>query len=139
MEIIERVDGEDGVTTFTVTCRTANSIAVEGFVWSYVEDPVAYPAEEEDRNVLLSMMRGDDGISVLTFFIPEVAWDTVLKVGNTQQFDLTKVDVPLRVILTGCKDYQTAINMTEIAAALLGVKVKRTSVDLRIEVPEEAG
>lgn len=136
MADVKRIDDKDGVSKFEVTCQSNNVIGIEAMVRAYVEDPVAYPPDKE-MNVIFSTGICSDGVPLLSFMIPFVAWDKVLSIGNTSDFDLTRIGLKLRVIISGCKDYQTAMNMVYLAAQMQGIKIEKTSADLSFDTPKE--
>lgn len=53
-----------------------------------------------------------DGVPMLLLGIPAGAWE-YMKDGKTHQFDLTKIGLPVRIMLYGAPDHSAAMKMVE--------------------------
>ncbi len=53
-----------------------------------------------------------DGVPVVLLGIPQGAWE-YMKDGKTHTFDLTRVGIPVKLMLYGAKDHDAAMKMIE--------------------------
>jgi hypothetical protein len=53
-----------------------------------------------------------DGVPVVLLGIPTGAWE-YMRDGKTHSFDLTKIGVPIKILLYGAKDHSAAMKMVE--------------------------
>lgn len=60
-----------------------------------------------------------DGIPVVLLGIPKGAWE-FMKDGKTHHFDLTRLGVPVKMMLYGAKDHTEAMRVIEQCAAAQG-------------------
>ncbi|MGH8596001.1 MAG: hypothetical protein ACREXT_05020 [Gammaproteobacteria bacterium] len=60
----------------------------------------------EDKMVFAVSMDGDEPMLLLG--IPQAAWE-YMRGGKTHHFDLTKVGVPIKLLVFGCKDRAEAV------------------------------
>lgn len=71
-----------------------------------------------------------DGLAVILQVPPE-AW-AYMKDGKTHSFDLTKIGIPLRIILAGCKNRADAVAIIEAANKAKGYGTLRDTRDFGI-------
>lgn len=69
-----------------------------------------------------------DGVPLLLLGIPQAAWD-YMRDGKTHTFDLTKVGLPVKLVLFGAADHAAARKAIEAANAAAGYP----TLDLRRE------
>jgi len=90
----------------------------------------------KDKQVGFAIGPTPDG-PALIFAIPREAWEH-MKDGLTHEFDLTKVGIGLKVIMFGCADYQSGMDILALGAQMHGTELHRvTDVDLHITPREE--
>lgn len=62
----------------------------------------------DDTQIVFSLTRDQKGGTVLILGIPGEAWEKI-KNQNTANFDLSKVGLPLKVIIYGAEDHKAAM------------------------------
>lgn len=60
-----------------------------------------------------------DGIPLLIVGVPRGAW-VYMRDGKTHHFDLSRVGVPIKLMLFGCKDHADGVKTLEAAIAARG-------------------
>jgi hypothetical protein len=74
---------------------------------------MAQQPEKPDQKMLFALSPGSaetDGIETLTLLIPQAAWD-YMRNGMCHEFDLTKIGVPLRMVLAGTPTHKTGLEL----------------------------
>jgi hypothetical protein len=54
-----------------------------------------------------------DGIPILMFLMPEAAWD-YMHDGMSHEFDLTRVGIPIKVVIGRTKDQETGMALLQV-------------------------
>jgi hypothetical protein len=100
------------------------------------------PTDRESK-VIFSFTPGYtqlDKVPVLTFMMSQRAWD-YMQNGLCHDFDLTRVDIPLKILIGRCTDHAHGMAILEQAngGALKAGKVKDVRhIDVGIEPDEKA-
>jgi hypothetical protein len=74
-----------------------------------------------EEKMVFGVSPGDgDGIPLVLLDIPKGAWEH-MKDGKTHTFDLTKIGMPIKIMLYGADDHAAAMKMIEVHLAERGV------------------
>lgn len=60
--------------------------------------------KDKEQRILFAAGAGDDGIPVVILGIPAGAWEHI-KDGKSNDFDLTKAGIPVKLVVFGGKDH----------------------------------
>lgn len=75
---------------------------------------------KDPRQCVFAVVMMADGTPMLTIGIPEAAWEH-MRLGNTSEFDMRKIGLPVAVTLFGGKDQDELMAMLSQGAAAAGV------------------
>ncbi len=77
------------------------------------------------------------GLPGLTFLMPEAAWH-YMESGMCHEFDLTKVGIPIQVIIGRCRDHAAGIDMLRQSGVLNDktTDLTTTTIDMHIGTKE---
>lgn len=78
----------------------------------------------DPRKCVFAIIPLEDGTPMLSVGIPEAAWEH-LRQGNTAEFDLRSVGLPIAVSLSGGKDQASLLALLEEGAKAAGVEVRK--------------
>lgn len=81
---------------------------------------------ENPEQTLFGLTATPDGVPLLMLAMPEAGWDYI-KDGKTHHFDLTKAGANIRIVMFGCTDRDSAMEMLQGRLKEMG----RTVVDGR--------
>ncbi len=86
------------------------------------------PRDLEEKVVFGVSADAGDGVPLVVVGIPAGAWD-YMRDGRTNHFDLTRIGLPIKLVLFGAADHATAKAAIEAGQAAAG----EASLDLRRE------
>jgi hypothetical protein len=82
------------------------------------------PKPNKDQQIVFAVGNFPDGVLSLLIGVPRDAW-IYMRNGGTQQIDLTKAGIPVRIMMWGTKNHESAVRELEAGVKIKGGKVNK--------------
>ena len=85
-----------------------------------------------EQQCIFAVGEPENGVTTVCFLLPEGAWE-YMKSGLGHEFDMTKVGLPVRVVIGRCKSHADGMSMLNTSTETVDLR----GMDMRIETDKK--